>query len=94
MPDISFNTEAGKTIGRELLVCYLNTGTQAAPVWSPLGRRVDDSATELDWESETRRTTAESSWRALRSRKAKAPPESKIFFDAEGGGILISLFYP
>ena len=69
MPDISFNTEAGKTIGRELLVCYLNTGTQAAPVWSPLGRRVDDSATELDWESETIRDILGATYGTLKKPK-------------------------
>lgn len=55
MADLTFNTEAGKTIARELLIAYLNTGTAGTPVWSPVGKRVEDSSTEYDWDSETKR---------------------------------------
>lgn len=48
-----FNTTAGETIARELMILYLNTGTTAQPVWSPLGKRVEDSSAELDWSDET-----------------------------------------
>lgn len=53
MADITFNTASGETIARELLVAYLNTGTSEAPVWSPVGKRVEDSSIELDWSVET-----------------------------------------
>ena len=53
MADITFNTDAGVTVARELLIAYLNTGTAATPVWSPVGKRVEDSSTEYDWDSET-----------------------------------------
>lgn len=49
----TFNTTAGQTIARELMIAYLNTGTSAAPVWSPLGTRVEDSSAEYDWSEET-----------------------------------------
>ena len=55
MADLTFNTTAGQTIARELLIAYLNTGTAAQPVWSPIGKRVEDSDTEYDWDSETKR---------------------------------------
>lgn len=55
MADISFTTDAGKTIARELLIAYLNTGTTSEPVWSPIGKRVEDSNTEYDWDTETKR---------------------------------------
>ena len=55
MADITFNTDSGKTIARELLIAYLNTGTTQTPVWSPVGKRVEDSSTEYDWDSETKR---------------------------------------
>ena len=55
MADISFTTDAGKTIARELLIAYLNTGTASTPVWSPIGKRVEDSDTEYDWDTETKR---------------------------------------
>lgn len=55
MADIAFNTDAGKTVARELLIAYLNTGTSSTPVWSPIGKRVEDSDTEYDWDTETKR---------------------------------------
>lgn len=53
MPDLTFNTDPGVTVARELLIAYLNTGTASTPVWSPIGKRVEDSSTEFDWDSET-----------------------------------------
>ena len=55
MADITFNTAAGQTIARELLIAYLNTGTASTPVWSAIGKRVEDSEASYDWESETKR---------------------------------------
>lgn len=54
MADLTFNTTAGSTVKRELLIAYLNTGTSSAPVWSPVGKRVEDSSMEMDWSSETK----------------------------------------
>ena len=54
MADIKFNTTAGQTVSRELLVAYLNTGTSDTPVWSPIGKRVEDSSIEFDWSTETK----------------------------------------
>ena len=54
MEDLTFNTTPGTTVARELLVCYLNTGSNEAPVWSPVGKRVEDSSIELDWAVETK----------------------------------------
>ena len=53
MADLEFNTASGQTVDRELLIAYLNTGTTAAPVWSPLGTRVTDSSMEYDWQEES-----------------------------------------
>ena len=69
MPDLSFNTEAGRTIARELLIAYLNTGTVSAPVWSPLGKRVEDSSTELDWENEISRDILGATYGTLKKPK-------------------------
>lgn len=55
MADITFSTTAGQTIERELLIAYLNTGTTAAPVWSAIGKRVEDSTIEMDWEQESKK---------------------------------------
>lgn len=54
MADMTFNTPAGQTVARELLIAYLNTGTTESPKWSPIGRRVEDSSIEMDWGVETR----------------------------------------
>lgn len=50
-----FHTTAGQTVDRGLLVLYLNTGTAQSPVWSAIGKRVEDSSAEYDWQSETKK---------------------------------------
>mgnify|MGYP004476664449 CR=1 FL=1 len=54
MADITFNTVSGEAVARKLLILYLNTGTSSAPVWSPIGKRVEDSSMEYDWGEETK----------------------------------------
>lgn len=54
MADLTFNTEPGVTVARELLIAYLNTGTSEEPVWSVVGKRVEDSSIEMDWSTETK----------------------------------------
>lgn len=54
MAELTFNTPAGQTVARELLIAYLNTGTHDSPTWSPIGKRVEDSSIEMDWSTETR----------------------------------------
>lgn len=53
MADLTFNTTAGQTVARELMILYLNTGTYSSPTWSPLGKRVEDSSMEYDWSDES-----------------------------------------
>ena len=66
MADLSFNTTAGQTIARELLIAYINTGTTAQPVWSAVGKRVEDSETQYDWDTETKRDILGSTYGKLR----------------------------
>lgn len=54
MADLTFNTVEGQTIDRELLIAYLNTGTFTDPVWSAIGKRVEDSSAEMDWSQESK----------------------------------------
>lgn len=54
MADLTFNTTAGQVVKRELLIAYLNTGSSSTPVWSAIGKRVEDSSMELDWSEETK----------------------------------------
>lgn len=53
MADATFNTTSGQTVKRELLVAYLNTGTDSVPVWSAIGKRVGDSSIDYDFSKET-----------------------------------------
>ena len=54
MADLTFSTPENQTIARELLIAYLNTGTTSAPVWSAIGKRVEDSTAEMDWSQESK----------------------------------------
>ena len=84
MPDLTFNTPSGQTIGRNELVAYLNTGTSAVPVWSPLGKRVGESDTELDWESDVSRDILGNIFGTL-----KNPTITQSFdpYDLDGGDV-------
>ena len=53
MVDLTFNTAPGNTVARKLLILYMNTGTKDVPVWSPIGKRVEDSSMEYDWAEES-----------------------------------------
>ncbi len=48
-----FTAPAGQTIERKLYLCCGNSGTYAAPAWSKVGRRVEDSSAEMDWSEES-----------------------------------------
>lgn len=54
MADVTFNTPSGAAVARKLLLLFLNTGTSAAPVWSVIGKRVEDSSMEYDWGEESK----------------------------------------
>ena len=49
-----FNTPPGQTIDRKQYLCCGNSGTEAAPKWGKLGKRVEDSSAEMDWGEETK----------------------------------------
>ena len=55
MADLTFNTTPGVVASRNLLIAYLNTGTSETPVWSAIGKRVEDSSEELDWNDESKK---------------------------------------
>lgn len=54
MAELNFNTAENTTVARKLLLLYLNTGAAEAPVWSIIGKRVEDSSMEYDWGEETK----------------------------------------
>lgn len=66
MADYTFNTTPGQTVSRELLIAYLNTGTNSEPTWSPIGKRVEDSSAEYDWSDETKQDILGSTWGTMK----------------------------
>ncbi len=66
MADMTFNTTAGEVVARKLLILYLNTGTYAEPVWSPIGKRVEDSSMEYDWGEESKTDILGSTYTTLK----------------------------
>ena len=84
MADLTFNTPDGQTIARELIIAYLNTGTLAAPVWNPIGKRVEDSSTEMDWDANTIRDILGATYTTL-----KKPTITQSFdpCDLDGGDV-------
>jgi len=53
--DLTFNTAAGADVERKLMILYLNTGSSEAPVWNAIGKRVEDSSMEYDWQEESKK---------------------------------------
>lgn len=66
MADLEFNTKPGETVARELLAAYFNTGTNSDPVWSPIGKRVEDSSEEMDWSEETKQDILGSTYTTMK----------------------------
>lgn len=66
MADMAFVTPENQTVGRALLVLYMNTGTKEAPAWSPVGKRVEDSSMELDWQRESKKDILNNTYSTLK----------------------------
>lgn len=73
-------TNAG-TQDRELLIAYLNTGTSVSPTWSPIGKRVEDSSVEYDWQTETKKDILGLTWTTM-----KKPTMTQTFDPVELDG--------
>ena len=84
MADITFNTQSGQTIKRELLVAYLNTSATSTPVWSPLGKRVTDSEESFDWSEDSSQDILGNNWSTM-----KKPVITQDFdpYDLDGGDV-------
>lgn len=59
MADLTFNTPEKQTIDRAMQILYLNTAEKATaaqtPKWSPIGKRVEDSSAEYDWQKDSKK---------------------------------------
>lgn len=66
MADLTFNTTGGVVADRNLLIAYLNTGTTVTPIWSPVGKRVEDSSEEMDWGDESKIDIFGTTWTTMK----------------------------
>ena len=66
MADMNFITPENQAVGRALLVLYLNTGSKEAPTWSPIGKRVEDSSMELDWQRESKKDILDNTYSTMK----------------------------
>ena len=65
MADLEFNTTEGRTIAGELLIACINTADAETPVWSPIGKRVEESDEEMDWSEESIKDIFGNTWTTL-----------------------------
>ena len=66
MADMTFVTPENQAVGRALLVLYVNTGSKEAPTWSPIGKRVEDSSMELDWQRESKKDILDNTYSTMK----------------------------
>lgn len=66
MADMTFITPENQTVGRAMLVLYLNTGSKEAPTWAPIGKRVEDSSMELDWQRESKKDILDNTYSTMK----------------------------
>lgn len=74
--DMIFNTVENQTMGRHLMVACLNTGTSAAPVWSPIGSHVSSSNMEYDWQKESVTDILNNIWTTMKTPVVTQPFEN------------------
>ena len=66
MADMTFVTPDNQAVGRALLVLYLNNGSKEAPTWNPIGKRVEDSSMELDWQRESKKDILDNTYSTMK----------------------------
>lgn len=67
MGELKFNTPAGQTVDRKLMILYGNTGSYDAPKWNAIGRRVEESSQEYDWGEESKKDILGDTWSTMKS---------------------------
>lgn len=82
MADFKISAESGKAIAREKLIAYLNTGTSASPIWTPMGKRTTSSSIDMDWGDEDYKDILGNTFSTM-----KKPTLTQTFdpWDLEGG---------
>lgn len=67
MAGFTISSPAGQTVQRKLFAAYGNTGTYAAPEWHIIGKRVEDSSTEMDWGDESKQDILGNTWATMKN---------------------------
>lgn len=67
MDDMNFNTPAGQTVDRKLFILYGNTGSYENPEWHAVGKRVEDSSAEYDWQEESKKDILGNTWGLMKT---------------------------
>lgn len=62
-----FNTPPGQVVDRKLYLCCGNYGTAESPQWGRLGKRVEDSSAEMDWQEETKKDILGDTWTTMKT---------------------------
>ena len=68
---------SGESPLREQIVTYLNTTSSAQPVWSPMGRTVEDSSIDADYSEDSKTDIFGTVWNS-----AKKPKREQEFSDS------------
>ena len=63
----TFSTPAGQVADRKLYLCCGNYGTAEAPQWGKLGKRVEDSSAEMDWQEDTKKDILGDTWTTMKT---------------------------
>lgn len=66
MENTNFNAENGQTVGRAMLLLALNVGSADAPDWALIGRRVEESSAEFDWQRESKKDILNNTYSTMR----------------------------
>lgn len=74
MADMTFTVKENQTVARGMLILYLNTGAADTPVWSPVGKRVEDSSAQYDWQRESKKDILDTTYSTM-----KAPIVTQTF---------------
>lgn len=67
MAEFTISSPAGQTVQRKLFLAFGNTGTYEAPEWHVIGKRVENSSTEMDWSEESKKDILGNTWTTMQT---------------------------
>ena len=62
-----FSTPPGQSIDRKLYLCCGNYGSANSPEWGRIGKHVEDSSAEMDWQEETKKNILGDTWTIMKT---------------------------